>query len=154
MKQCLILALRNQAKRGAMVLLPLFGGGDPRLVHALLQLVEEPAREHSVEQLAAASGMSRSLFAERFSEAFDRPPMDMLKQIRLHRAANLLRTTNLPVQVVGFTVGYISRSYFSRAFKAAYGSDPKGFRAEAREQASGAGVLSISSEYRNTGERK
>lgn len=132
MKQCLILALRRQAERGGMALLPLLGGGDPRLVHALLELIEDPARDHSVEELAAASGMSKSLFSERFSEAFDRPPMDLLKQIRMHRAANLLRSTNLPVQVVGFTVGYISRSYFSRAFRATYGRDPKSFRQEAR----------------------
>lgn len=142
MKQCLILALRNQAERGEMVLLSLFGGGDPRLVHALLELIQDPAREHTVQQLAAASGMSRSLFAERFSETFDRPPMDLLKQIRLHRAANLLRTTNLPVQVVGLTVGYVSRSYFSRAFKAAYGRDPKTFRVEARTQAGGIAEVS------------
>lgn len=134
MKQCLILSLRNQVERGKMVLLPFFGGGDPRLVHALLNLMEDPAREHTVDELAAASGMSKSLFSERFSEAFDRPPMDLLKQIRLHRAANLLRSTSLPVQVIGFTVGYVSRSYFSRAFRTAYGRDPKTFRDEAQSQ--------------------
>lgn len=134
MKQCLILSLRNQAERGALALLPFFGGGDPRLVRAFLDLIEDPAREHTVDELAAASGMSRSLFSERFAEAFSRPPMDLLKQIRLHRAANLLRTTSLPVQLVGLTVGYVSRSYFSRAFRAAYGRDPKTFRQEARAQ--------------------
>lgn len=132
MKQCLVLALRNQVERGELALLPLVGGRDPRLVRALLDLMEDPAREHTVDQLASASGMSRSLFAERFAEAFERPPMDLLKQIRLHRAANLLRSTSLPVQVIGMTVGYASRSYFSRAFRAAYGRDPKTFREEAR----------------------
>jgi len=134
MKQCLILGLRNQVERGEMTLLPLIGQRDPRLVRALLDLMEDPAREHTLEELASASGMSRSLFAERFTEAFERPPMDLLKQIRLHRAANLLRSTNLPVQVVGMTVGYASRSYFSRAFRAAYGRDPRAFREEARAQ--------------------
>ncbi|MBA3325097.1 MAG: AraC family transcriptional regulator [Rhodobacteraceae bacterium] len=31
----------------------------------------------------------------------------------------------MPVQMVALAVGYASRSYFSRAFKAAYGADPK-----------------------------
>lgn len=137
MKQCLVLALRNQVERGEITLLPLLGGRDPRLVRALLDLMEDPAREHTVDELAAASGMSRSLFSERFAEAFARPPMDLLKQIRLHRAANLLRSTNLPVQVIGLTVGYASRSYFSRAFRAAYARDPKTFRDEARKQIGG-----------------
>jgi AraC-like DNA-binding protein len=135
MKQCLILAVRNQIERGEMKLMPVFGLRDPRLVQALLAMMEDPARDHSLEDLAKQSGMSRSLFAERFAEAFQRPAMDLLKQIRLHRSAQLLRGTNLPVQMIALTVGYASRSYFSRAFKDAYGADPKTFRDEARSTA-------------------
>lgn len=134
MKQCLILAVRNQIERGEMKLMPAFGLRDPRLVRALLAMMEDPARDHSLEQLAKDCGMSRSLFAERFAEAFDRPAMDLLKQIRLHRSAQLLRGTNLPVQMIALTVGYASRSYFSRAFKDAYGADPKTFREKANSR--------------------
>ncbi len=89
---------------------------DARLLKALLEMVQDPAREHSVDELAKASGMSRSLFAERFSETFERPPMDLLKQIRLHRAANLLRNTQLPIQIIAMTVGYASRKLFLASF--------------------------------------
>ncbi len=34
---------------------------------------------------------------------------------------------------VGTTVGYGGRSYFSRAFRAAYGTDPKTFRSQNHE---------------------
>jgi AraC-like DNA-binding protein len=135
MKQCLILAFRNQIERGEMKLMPVFALSDPRLAQALLAMMEDPARDHTLEELAKQSGMSRSLFAERFAEAFDRPAMDLLKQIRLHRSAQLLRSTNLPVQMIALAVGYASRSYFSRAFKDAYGADPKSFREEARSTA-------------------
>ena len=134
MKQCLILGVRDQIERDEMKLMPVFGLRDLRLVGALLAMMEDPARDHSLEQLAKDCGMSRSLFAERFAEAFDRPAMDLLKQIRLHRSAQLLRGTNLPVQMIALTVGYASRSYFSRAFKDAYGADPKAFREEAKSQ--------------------
>ena len=135
MKQCLIAAIRCQIEHGELRLLSLPGLGDARLMKALLEIVEDPAREHSLDQLARVSGMSRSLFAERFAEAFHRPPIDLLKQVRLHRAANLLRNSRLPVQIIAMTVGYSSRSYFSRAFRSAYGADPKTFRAEARAEA-------------------
>lgn len=135
MKQCLILAVRTQVERGEVGLLPVFGLRDPRLVQALLAMMEDPAREHSLEDLARLTGMSRSLFAKRFAEVFDRPAMDLLKQIRLHRSAQLLRATNLPVQMIALTVGYASRSYFSRAFRDAYGVDPRTFRDEARSTA-------------------
>lgn len=132
MKQCLVLAIRQQMDRGDLRLLTLIGAHDPRLTRALLAIMEDPAQDHSLEELAAISGMSRSLFAECFAEAFSRPPMDLVRQVRLHRAANLLRATSLPVQVIGMAVGYASRSYFSRAFRAAYGKDPRSFRQLAR----------------------
>lgn len=50
-----------------------------------------------------------------------------------NRAANLLRATSLPIQVIGVSVGYARRSYFSRAFRAAYGKDPRSFRQAARD---------------------
>lgn len=133
MKQCLILALRSQFERGEIGLLSMPGLRDARLLKALLEMLEHPAHEHTLDELAKISGMSRSLFAERFAETFERPPMDLLKQIRLHRAANLLRNSDLPIQIIAMTVGYASRSYFSRAFRAAYGTDPKAFRAEAKQ---------------------
>lgn len=133
MKQCMVLAVRAQIERGELTLLPLGGVRDTRLLKALLAMVESPAEDHSLEELAKLSGMSRSLFAERFSASFERPPMDLLKQVRLHRAANMLRTSKLPVQVVAMAVGYSSRSYFTRAFRAAYGQDPKSFRENARQ---------------------
>ena len=55
--------------------------------------------------------------------------MDFLKEVRLRRAAHLLRATDLPVKTVAARVGFASRSYFSRAFKAFTGHDPAGYRA-------------------------
>ena len=60
--------------------------------------------------------------------------MDFVKEARLRRAADLLRRTDLPVKVVAHRVGYASRSYFSRAFKAYYRMDPVAFRRAAGDQ--------------------
>ncbi len=43
-------------------------------------------------------------------------------------AAKLLTTSPMPVKVIAESVGYASRSYFSHAFKAAYGCDPSTYR--------------------------
>lgn len=137
MKQCMVLAIRAQMQRGDLTLLPLGAVRDTRLLKALLAMLERPADDHTLDELAKLSGMSRSLFAERFADAFDRPPMDLLKQVRLHRAANMLRSTRLPVQVIALAVGYASRSYFTRAFRAVYGEDPRSFRDRARTSSGG-----------------
>lgn len=135
MKQILILTLRKRIEQEDLGLLPFGVLPDPRLARAILRMVEEPSAEHGVGELASISGMSRSLFAERFTQAFGRAPIDLLKQIRLHRAASLLNETELPVQIIGKMVGYSSRTYFSRAFRAAYGRDPRTFRRQARSPA-------------------
>ena len=132
MKQCLIVALREQVERGELSLMRSSSVGDRRLMKAFVAILENPAHEHSLEELAKLSGMSRSLFTERFGEAFGRPPIELVKQVRLHRAASLLRETDLPVQIIGRMVGYESRTYFSRAFRAAHGADPRRFRISSR----------------------
>lgn len=106
--------------------------GDDRLAAALGEMVEHPERSHSVVALAATAGMSRSAFADHFSRTFDATPMDMLRELRVRRAAYLLEHSDLPVKVVADRVGYASRSQFSRVFKASTGADPSTYRSERR----------------------
>jgi AraC-like DNA-binding protein len=56
--------------------------------------------------------------------------MDFVKEVRMRRAARFLAATDLPVKTIASRVGFESRSYFSRAFKAFAGVDPAGFRAD------------------------
>lgn len=72
--------------------------------------------------------MSRSAFAERFSATFGEGPIEYLHRVRLRLAARLLTTSPMPVKVIAASIGYTNRSYFSHAFKAAYGVDPSMYR--------------------------
>jgi AraC family transcriptional regulator, activator of mtrCDE len=94
----------------------------------VMAILEEPAAAHTVESLAACAGMSRASFSDRFTQAFRQSPMDFVQKVRLRIAARLLTTTDLPVKVVCASIGYASRSAFTRAFRSAYGVDPKTFR--------------------------
>jgi len=47
-----------------------------------------------------------------------------------HHGAELLRSTKLPVKLIAASIGFASRSHFSRAFASAYGADPSRFRSE------------------------
>ena len=127
MKQCLIHFLRRQLAEGAVS--PVFAAlRDSRLARAVTTVIEQPAAPHTVESLARVAGMSRASFAERFSETLAQTPIDFVQKVRLRLAAQLLTTTDLPVKVVAASIGYASRSYFSRAFRATYGVDPRLFR--------------------------
>jgi AraC-like DNA-binding protein len=128
MKQCLVLVLRQQLSRRG-VGSPFFAVlQDERLARAISAVLEQPAGAHSVASLATVAGMSRSSFAERFASTYSQSPLDFVRKVRLRLAATLLSTTDLPIKVLAKSIGYSSRSYFSRAFRAAYGVDPKTFR--------------------------
>lgn len=129
LKQCLILLIRRQLY-GAGAQTPWFlPTGDERLAAALTLMLGCPGAPHTLRGLAAAARMSRSAFSLRFVSAFGQPPMEFLRDLRLRHAARLLETTNLPIPVIAESVGYTSRSYFTRAFRALLGSDPRRFRA-------------------------
>lgn len=127
MHQALILLLRQRLRHGTGGW-PLAALGHPGLLKAIVAILESPAAPHSVEGLAALAGMGRSSFAEAFSRAFGQGPMEFVQKTRLAAAMRLLTTTDLPVKVVATSVGYASRSHFSRAFAAAYGMDPSRLR--------------------------
>ena len=128
MKRCLIFFLRVHLQDQG-VNSPLFRAlRDPRLAGAVAAVVDAPAAPHSVESLAALCGMSRAVFAERFSDTFGEGPIAFLQRARLRLGAQLLVTSPMPVKVIAASVGYASRSHFSRAFSTAYGIDPTAFR--------------------------
>ena len=72
--------------------------------------------------------MSRSGFARDFTRTFHMSPMEFVAKTRLHHAAEMLRATPAPIKVIAASIGFASRSHFTRAFRAAYGADPSHYR--------------------------
>ncbi|MEM9069434.1 MAG: AraC family transcriptional regulator [Myxococcota bacterium] len=101
---------------------------DPRFARVLETIFDDPSANHTLDSLALVAGMSRSSFSERFTAVFGRSAVDLVKELRLRRAAKLLRTSDLAVKEIASEVGFGSRSHVSRAFKAAYGIDPASYR--------------------------
>lgn len=101
---------------------------DPMIWKALSAMLDNPGNPYSVESLADIAGMSRAAFAKRFAEAYGAGPMELLRNLRMRKAGELLRNSDLPVKRVAETVGFSSRSAFSRAFEATSGHSPSAFR--------------------------
>ena len=128
MKACLILALRQSVQnRGPQKTLPgLFER--PSLARAVALVVEDPASDHNLADLARVAGMSRSKFAKVFADTVGSPPMEFVTRARLDRARDLLLSTDLPISGIATNVGFASRSHFSRAFRNEFGIDPTRMR--------------------------
>jgi AraC-like DNA-binding protein/mannose-6-phosphate isomerase-like protein (cupin superfamily) len=101
---------------------------DGRIGRALARVHEDPARPWSVRALADVAMMSRSAFSDRFRALVGQSPMRYLTELRLRRAARLLRSTDATIADVARTVGYGSEATLSRAFKARFGEAPSVYR--------------------------
>ena len=128
MSQCLILVLRRVSEEAQGSLPWLSALDDPELAEVIDMMLLHPEHHQTVESLASIAHMSRSAFARRFAECFNRTPMDYLRDVRLRRAAQLLRREDLSVEEVASKVGFSSRSHFSRTFHDHFGASPLAFR--------------------------
>jgi AraC family transcriptional activator of mtrCDE len=101
---------------------------DPPIARAFAEMVARPDAPHSVLTLARTSALSRSAFVARFTAVFGQSPMNVLRKLRMRKAAVLLAAGELPIEHVAREVGYASRSSFVRAFDRTYGSHPSKYR--------------------------
>lgn len=128
MKACLVILLRRHLQSSKKKGTPPALFRDTRLGRAVAAILNCPAAPHSVTSLAKEAGMSRSAFARDFKALIDAPPMEFVARVRLDLARRLLLSTDHPIVEIAATVGFSSRSHFSRLFRDHYGSDPSTFR--------------------------
>jgi AraC-like DNA-binding protein len=102
--------------------------GDPAIGAALRAVHTEPDRACTVDKLATRVGLSRAVFARRFTALVGQPPMAYLNWWRMTVAARLLREGHAPLAAIARQVGYASEYAFAHAFKRAFGSPPGAFR--------------------------
>jgi AraC family transcriptional regulator, activator of mtrCDE len=115
---------RESANRGLLGLLAHRQLGGP--VRAML---EEPARNWSLNELATRANASRASFVRMFRGVAQRPPLEFLTELRLELARRKLKTTGLALADIAAEAGYQSESSFSRAFKRRFGRPPGALRA-------------------------
>lgn len=128
MRQCLIQLLRYQLDRSEAGTPLIRALRDPRLARAVAAVLAKPGAPHTLESLADAASMSRSTFADRFFVLYGQTPFAFVAVTRLRNAARLLLISDLPVKAIAHSIGYASRSHFSRAFRTAFGQDPTAYR--------------------------
>lgn len=122
-----------QMIRSYMDLLPQNTGflaalNDHAIAAALEQMHNQPQLPWDVQQLASIAGMSRSVFANRFSTQVGVGPIQYLTNWRLQKAAEFLVAGQKSTAQIAEKVGYLSEWAFSKAFKRLYGVGPGAYR--------------------------
>jgi AraC-like DNA-binding protein len=91
-----------------------------------MKWVREQHAEHiSIEAMANVAGMSVSVFHRRFKSVTGLSPLQYQKHVRLHEARRRLVTEHVEAAAVGYSVGYVSASQFSREYKRLFGVPPR-----------------------------
>lgn len=75
-------------------------------------------------QLSALSGISSRQLQRLFMQYFDHQMMDFYRHLRLKKADDLLRQTQLSVSEVALAVGFATSAHFAKVFRAQYGCTP------------------------------
>ncbi|HEX7815727.1 AraC family transcriptional regulator [Dyella sp.] len=121
-------ARRAEDRRGLFAAL-----GDTRICKVLQAVHEAPGHAWTMQNLAATACMSRSAFAERFTQLMKIPPMQYVTQWRVTLAEQWLRDRQQSVAAIAQQLGYSSEAAFRRLFKRVSGVSPGRIRAECDE---------------------
>jgi transcriptional regulator GlxA family with amidase domain len=105
---------------------------DPQIGQALALIHHQPEQRWTVDALARRVGLSCSALAAKFTRLVGSAPLRYLADVRLTKAAALLRTQPSVLIEVAQSVGYDSEVAFSKAFKRRFGMAPGAYRRRGR----------------------
>jgi AraC family transcriptional activator of mtrCDE len=100
-----------------------------QLGRAVVAMVDDPARNWTLDELAAHANASRASLVRMFRGTAQQSPLSFLTELRLELARRKLSATALPDAAIAAEVGYKSESAFSRAFYRRFGVRPGETRA-------------------------
>lgn len=92
------------------------------------KIVVDFSVNYSVESLSKESGLSQAKLQEGFKLLYARTVTEYIRHIRLEAARDFISNTDMNISQVVYTIGFSSRSYFSKIFKAKYGISPSQFQ--------------------------
>ena len=95
-----------------------------RLQRARAYIHDNIVRQVDLECLTEVCHLSRFHLLRSFRQAFGFTPAQYHAELRLRRAALLLKNDQLPVSAVALAVGFRNHSAYSRAWKRRYGYAP------------------------------
>ena len=117
-----------------------FTVSNPKLAMAVEFLCGNYMNFISVEDAAAAAGISSSMLVRLFQRHLRKSPSEFLRGVRLNQACCLLDKSDLPLSAIAQKIGYGSAMSFSTAFQQRYRVAPGEYRRIRRRAASTAGA--------------
>ncbi|MGG6896694.1 cupin domain-containing protein [Rhizobium sp. BR 315] len=126
----MLLRVHLEAEPPADGLLALLGHRET--AKAALAMLGDPAREWSLDELAAIAAVSRATLVRAFRRICGMPPLAFLTEVRLSIARNRITHTADALGEIAADVGYQSEAALSRALQRHFAIRPGALRRSAR----------------------
>jgi AraC-like DNA-binding protein len=99
---------------------------DERFLNALQNILDNRLVESdfNVKAFSRALGMSRMQLHRKLKAMTGQTATEFIRSQRLKLAAQLLKTSDINISEVGYTVGFNNHSYFTKCFKEQFGTTP------------------------------
>lgn len=91
-------------------------------------IIKDVSKNYSLEQLELETGLAQAKLQEGFKLLYTRTVTEYIRHVRLEAARDLIKTTDMNISEVVYTIGFSSRSYFSKIFKEKYDITPNEFK--------------------------
>ena len=100
-----------------------------QMINACIEYLQQNyAQEISLEELASNFNTTSRTLTRRFKQAGAKPPMQLLNEIRIKQACQLLTDTQLSINSIAYKCGLPVMSSFSRIFKKETGMSAREWR--------------------------
>lgn len=107
--------------------------GDTALQRKMATFIYEHYGEKvSLDDIAAAAGVSKSKCASLFRKYTQKSPISFLLSYRLEMAGRMLAETDEPMSAIAGACGFSEQSYFNRMFQREFGCTPSEWRKKDR----------------------
>lgn len=103
---------------------------EEKFIQKLMRIIEEKMGDpdFDVTALVNEMGMSRTVLYKKVQALTGFAVADLIKYLRLQKAAALLQSSSMPVAEVAYMVGFNDRKHFSREFRKQHGISPSTFQ--------------------------
>lgn len=99
------------------------------IIDAITEII--PDFDATVDTLADKLKISRTALSAKCKTYFSLTPNEVIRDVRLRKAVELMKTTDMNIQQISIEIGIADQRYFSRVFKAKYGVTPSEYRENA-----------------------
>lgn len=91
-------------------------------------IVHDPSDDYTLKFLAKESGLAQAKLQECFKFLYARTVTDFIRNSRLETAHTLMLTSDMNISQIVNSIGFSSRSYFSRIFREKYSINPQDYK--------------------------